>query len=294
VSYPSGLHVVEHAPRTGGGEPAPLVVLVHGSLDRSDSFNRAVRRMPELRVVTYDRRAYQRSRGAGAPRGLGGHIDDLLAVVGEATGGSGGATAVGHSFGGDVVIGAAIAEPGAFASIGAFEPPMPWLGFRRDGVVPGSAADRGGAGGGVRVSRPGGPRWTPMADDPGVEAERFFRRMVGEDSWERLPESGRAGRRADGAALVDDLRGLRGPAPFDVWSLGVPAVFGRGGPHSGTHHRAAVAWLVDHVTGSRLVEIEGAGHGAHLSHPDGFAAFVRAAVAAGRRHPEGELEGAVS
>jgi len=290
MPYPSGLHVVEHEPRVGDtGSPGRLVVLVHGSLDRSDSFNRAVRRLPELRVVTYDRRAYQRSRGAGTPRGIGGHIDDLLAVVDEATGGAGGATAVGHSFGGDVVIGAAIAEPSAFASIGAYEPPMPWLGFRRDGVVPGSP-DGGGPSPEDperRGGEPDGPRWTPLADDPAVEAERFFRRMVGEGSWERLPESGRADRRADGAALVDDLRGLRGPAPFDVWSLGVPAVFGRGGPQSGTHHRQAVAWLAHHVAGSTMVEIDGAGHGAHLSHPDAFADFVRSAVAAGRREPEG-------
>jgi pimeloyl-ACP methyl ester carboxylesterase len=285
--------VVEHAPRVAdGGSSGQLVVLVHGSLDRSDSFNRALRRMPELRVITYDRRAYQRSRPAGAPRGLGGHIDDLLAVVDQATGGSGGATAVGHSFGGDVVIGAAIAEPGAFASIGAFEPPMPWLGFRRDRVVPESPAAGGSTGvaPGSGVIGPDRPRWTPLADDPGVEAERFFRRMVGEGSWERLPASGRAGRRADGAALVDDLRGLRGPTPFDVRALAVPAVFGRGGPQSGAHHRDAVAWLVDHVAGSRLVEIDGAGHGAHLSHPDAFAAFVRAAMAAGRREPEDDLE----
>lgn len=188
-----------------------------------------------------------------------------------------------------MVIGAAIARPSAFASVGAYEPPMPWLGFRRDGVVPGSAADHDGAA--KTAADPGaGPRWPPLADDPALEAERFFRRMVGEESWERLPESGRAGRRADGAALVDDLRGLRGPVPFDVWSLGVPAVFGRGGPQSGNHHRQAVAWLSDHVAGSTMVEIEGAGHGAHLSHPDAFADFVRVVVAAGPRKPEGDLE----
>ena len=45
-------------------------------------------------------------------------------------------SAVGHSLGGDVVIGAALAAPRAFDAIGAFEPPMPWLGFRR--------AERGG------------------------------------------------------------------------------------------------------------------------------------------------------
>ena len=84
----------------------------------------------------------------------------------------------------------------------------------------------------------------------------------------------------DGPALVDDLGAMRAAAPFDVTALTVPAVFGRGGAHSGAHHREAVAWLVAHVAGAQLFEIAGAGHGAHLSHPDAFADFVRAV----RRH----------
>ena len=41
-------------------------------------------------------------------------------------------------------------------------------------------------------------------------------------------------------------------------------------------HRESVAWLVEHTPGAELVEIAGAGHGAHLTHPDAFAAMVRA------------------
>jgi pimeloyl-ACP methyl ester carboxylesterase len=121
-----------------------------------------------------------------------------------------------------------------------------------------------------------------VAEDPGDEAERFYRRMVGDGSWEHLSEAGRAARRADGPALVADLQSFRGPAPFDVTRLAVPAVFGRGGPRAALHHRLATAWLAAHVPGAALFEIGGAGHGAHLSHPDGFADFVHAAVAAGR------------
>ncbi len=40
-----------------------------------------------------------------------------------------------------------------------------------------------------------------------------------------------------------------------------------------------MTWLVEHTPGAELFEIAGAGHGAHLTHPDAFAAFVRAAVA---------------
>jgi pimeloyl-ACP methyl ester carboxylesterase len=254
MSYPAALHFTARParePRTG------TVVFVHGSLDRGDSFRLAMRRLPELDSLAYDRRGYQGSR-AGGVVDLEGHIDDLLSVAGAVRSEAGGpVVAVGHSLGGDVVVGAALASPGAFDAIGAFEPPMPWLGFRRR---------RGG-------------RWPALAEDPAVEAEHFFVRMVGEGTWARLTEDGRAQRRADGPALVADLRGMRseGP-PFDVTALEVPAVFGRGGPASAAHHREAVEWLGANVPGAVVYEIETARHGAHLSHPDHFATMTRLVV----------------
>ena len=264
MTSPAALHFIT---RPASAPGAGTVVFVHGSLDRGDSFRRAMRRLPEFSTVAYDRRGYQGSRGGGVVD-LGGHIDDLLAIADAAhhDDGSGPVVAIGHSLGGDVVIGAALAQPDAFDSIGAFEPPMPWLGFRRQG---------GQAGPG----RQGGTAWAPLSDDPGEEAERFFGRMVGEGSWARLTEDGRAQRRADGPALVADLRGMRSESPpFDVTSLDVPSVFGRGGPSSAAHHRHTVDWLGDNVPGAVVYEIASAQHGAHLSHPDQFAAMVRLVV----------------
>ena len=101
----------------------------------------------------------------------------------------------------------------------------------------------------------GGP-WPGLADDPGEEAERFFSRMVGEGAWARLNERGRAERRADGPALVADLRNMRveGP-PFDVTALEVPSLFGRGGPASSAHHRRTVEWLGANVPGAVVYDI---------------------------------------
>jgi pimeloyl-ACP methyl ester carboxylesterase len=261
MSYPAALSVVTRpAPEPG----AATVIFVHGSLDRGESFRRVMRRLPELGIVLYDRRGYQGSR-AGGVTDLGGHIDDLLAIAAEARGsgapGDGPVVAVGHSLGGDVVLGAALADPRAFDSVAAYEPPMPWMGFRRDG----------GSGGG------GG--WRAIADDPSEEAERFFSRMVSPEAWARLTEAGRADRRADGPALVADMRGIRGEGPpFDVERLSVPAVFAMGGEGTAPHHRRNVQWLGAHVPGAVVFEIEGAHHGAHLSHPDHFAAMTRVVV----------------
>jgi pimeloyl-ACP methyl ester carboxylesterase len=257
MSYPPALHVTA---RPAPAPDAATVVFVHGSLDRGDSFRRVMRRLPDLATVSYDRRGYQRSR-AGGVVDLGGHADDLLAIAEEVAATSAGpVVAVGHSFGGDVVVAAALAEPRAFAAIGAYEPPMPWLGFRRE------------ANG---TARP----WPSPPGDPAEEAERFFARMVGPAAWSRLSEEGRATRRADGPALLADVRSFRveGP-PFDVMALDVPSVFGTGGPTTASHHRRSVEWLAANVPDAVLFEIPSAQHGAHLSHPDHFAGLARAVV----------------
>jgi pimeloyl-ACP methyl ester carboxylesterase len=253
----AGLSITEHLP-DGPATTAPVVVLVHGSLDRSGSFARVVRRLDDLHTVSYDRRGYHRSRHVvPVHETLEGHVDDLLQVIDGRP-----SVVVGHSYGGAITLAAASRPegPGPIVAVGAFEPPMPWLGAWAS-----------------RPRRPG-PDGAAPDEDPGQVAERFFRRMVGDGAWERLPEATQAARRADGPALVGELAAIRtDEAPFDVTALTVPAVFGRG-TESLPHQRASADWLVEHTPDARLVVVEGAAHGAHLTHPDGFARFVRAAV----------------
>jgi hypothetical protein len=112
-----------------------------------------------------------------------------------------------------------------------------------------------------------------------VEVERFFSRMVGASAWSHLTNAGREARQADGPALVADLRSFRSEIPpFDVTALEVPAVFGMGGPTSRPHHRRTVEWLGANVRTGIVYEIEGAQHGAHLSHPDHFASMTRLVI----------------
>jgi pimeloyl-ACP methyl ester carboxylesterase len=248
ASPPEGLHVVEHRGATTGA--APTVVLVHGSLDRGSSFARTVRRLGDLHVVTYDRRGYHHSRTMPLAHSLERHVADLVALVGP-----GPAVVVGHSYGGDVAIGAAMAAPDAIGAVGAYEPPLPWC------------------------------EWWPRRsassitnEDPARYAEGFFRRVVGDAGWDRLTERARDERRADGPALVAELADLRRrDAPFDLGSLRVPLVLGRGGK-SVWHHRKAIDALVDLVPEAEVVEIPGSAHGAPLSHPDAFATLVRRVV----------------
>jgi len=253
------LSLTEHVPDPPP-EGTPMVVLVHGSLDRAGSFARVTRRLDDLHTVAYDRRGYHRSRHVTPVHDtLDGHVGDLLAVIDGRP-----CVVVGHSYGGDIALGAALGPggPGPILAVAAYEPPMPWLG-------PSATRPRAGVAGDRR----------PEDEDPAEVAERFFRRMVGDSAWDRLPEEAREARRADGPALAGEIAAIRTTvAPFDVSHLAVPAVFGRG-TDSLPHQRASVDWLVAHAPDAELVEIDGAAHGAHLTHPDAFARFVRTAVA---------------
>ncbi len=249
-ALPRGLSVVVHPPNSGGRDDTPKVVLAHGSLDRGASFTRVIRRLTDLEVVTYDRRGYHHSRDmAPLATSLDDHVGDLLAVVGD-----GPAVVIGHSYGGDVALGAAIEDPTTVWSVGAYEPPMPWTSWwptrRRAG----------------------------FSEDPDTFAESFFRRVAGDRAWDRLSEQARQDRRADGPALIAELLAIRGDvSPLDLARLSVPTVLGRG-ELSLPHHRQAVEELARVLPPAEIVEIAGATHGAHLTHPDAFAAFVRIAV----------------
>jgi pimeloyl-ACP methyl ester carboxylesterase len=246
MAHPRGMHVADHHADAGD----PRVILVHGSLARGSTFARTVRRLGDLHVVSYDRRGYGRSRSMRPLGTLVEHVADLLSLVGD-----GPAVVVGHSYGGDVALAAAIECPGPVIGVGAWEPPMPWV-----------------------------PWWPSRhrqgEEDPARFAQGFFRRMVGDAPWERASPEVRAELEADGPALMAELSALRsGGAPFDVARLSVPAVFGRGGS-SRPHHRRAAAELAAMAPSAELFEVPGAAHGAQLTHPAAFADFVRRAVAA--------------
>jgi pimeloyl-ACP methyl ester carboxylesterase len=247
------LFVAEH----DGPSGATRVVLVHGSLDRSTAFLRVARELSDLRVIRYDRRGYGKSLAAGAAPSLDVQIDDLASVVGDEP-----AIVVGHSLGGVIALAFASRRPERATAVVAYEAPMPWL-----PRWPSNSAGGRAIGGAV---------------DDGDAAEGFMRRMVGDERWEQLPASTKAQRRAEGPALVAELLSLRPPnlAPFDMATFPVPVVAGHG-DLSRPHHKESARVLAAEVPHGELVVIEGASHGAHLSHPTQFADLVRRAAVPG-------------
>ena len=158
--------------RRADGGPGPRLARPSGS------FARVCRRLDDLHTVVYDRRGYHRSRHVlPLNTTLEGHVDDLLAVIdGRA------AVVVGHTYGGDIALGAALLESDRV--------PPSWPSWP---TTPDAVARGLGAG---RRCAPGAAPSSP--DDPidpevaAAAAERFFRRIVGDAAWERLPRIGPA------------------------------------------------------------------------------------------------------
>ena len=247
----AGLAVYRHE-----GEPGSArIVFVHGSMDRGASFVKVARRLGDLHLVRYDRRGYGRSVAAGVAESLDEQVGDLLAVIGDEP-----AVVVGHSLGGVIALAAAQAHPALIPSVAAFEAPMawaPWWPRQSAGNVAVAAAGEAGA---------------------EEAAERFMRRMIGDDRWEHLPPRTRAERRSEGPALLAELASIRSEPPYEPARLLVPVLAGHGS-ESKPYHQDAAARLAEAVPDGELMVIDGAGHAAQSSHPEAFATFVRRAVA---------------
>ena len=226
----------------------PLVVLIHGSMDRSAGMLRLSRRLDsEFRVLRYDRRGYGRSYPHDGPFTMGAQVGDLVGLLAGRR-----AVLIGHSYGGDVALTAADQHPQLVAGVAVYETPLSW-----EPWWPGTTA------GSIAVAEGGKPE---------EAAERFMRRILGDQRWEGLPERSRQARRAEGVAMVAELADLRSHQPWAAERITVPVItaFGsRGAAHhrDGMRHAAA---LLD----CPVVELPDCRHDAPLSHPELFRALV--------------------
>jgi pimeloyl-ACP methyl ester carboxylesterase len=260
---PPRLYVHELPPASGAD--GPLVVLVHGSMDRHRSFLRLRARLRSCHVVIYDRRGYERSRAVRPPAaGVADHASDLAGVLRGRP-----AVLLGHSYGGVVALALAAARPDLVRAAVVYEAPIAWSDWwdapsGRSGPAAGRAQVR---------------RWDYEGMDPGDAAEAFVRRMIGDRRYERLSPSTRGELRADGPALVTELMAIRrDPAPFDPAAIHLPVIVGRGALAIERHVRGG-AWLARNLANAELVVLDGAEHGAHLSHSRALAGLVLRALA---------------
>ena len=88
--------------------------------------------------------------------------------------------------------------PDLVGAVGAFEAPLGWRPWWPNSSAGGAAHD------------------AAAVEGPEAAAERFMRRLFGDERWEELPAGTQQQRRAEGPALLADLAAMRnGGAPFD-------------------------------------------------------------------------------
>jgi len=234
-----------------GPDDAPLVVLIHGSMDRSAGLLRLSRRLDDgHQVVRYDRRGYGRSRPHPGPYGIESQVGDVEALLAGRP-----AVVFGHSYGGNVALALASRRPDLVAAVAVFEVPLSWLDW-----WPGSTA---------------GADALATRGDPGDAAERFIRRLVGDERWARMPSTTREARRAEGVAMVGELTDLRDHEPWVGAAVTMP-VLAMHGTRGRPHHRASSAHLAEVLPDCQVVEIDGANHFGPNTHPDEVADVISA------------------
>ena len=220
-----------------GDATNPLVVLVHGAMDRSAGMLRLSRRLDEdFRVARYDRRGYGKSIPHGGPFDMAAQVADLVGVIAGRR-----AVIVGHSYGGNVALATAEQHPLLVAGVAIYETPLSW-----EPWWPGSTA------GAVAIK---------AAGQPEEAAEAFMRRIIGVERWEALPERTRATRRAEGIALVEELADLREHQPWRADRIHVPVVVGCG-TRGAAHHKKGMEFVATSIPGAEMVVLEGCGHAA--------------------------------
>jgi pimeloyl-ACP methyl ester carboxylesterase len=232
-----------------GDAGAPLLALVHGSMDRSAGMLRLSRCLDHaFRVLRYDRRGYGRSASHPGPFDADHQVDDLVGLLGGRR-----ALVFGHSYGGNIALATAARHPELVVAVAVYEPPLSWLDW-----WPGTTA------GADAIATRGSP-----AD----AAERFVRRLISDARWEKLPPSTRAARRAEGPAMVGELVDLREHAPWSARDVVAPVV-AMYGERGAAHHRAGTEYLGRELADIRIMEVADARHFGPNTNPDAVAAAI--------------------
>ena len=227
-----------------GDATHPLVVVIHGSMDRSAGMLKLSRQLDEeFRVLRYDRRGYGRSFPHPGPFAMGAQVDDLVGLLAGRR-----AVLVGHSYGGNVALATADQHPELVAGVAVYETPLSW-----EPWWPRTTA------GSIAVGESGNPH---------DAAERFLRRMLGDHRWEALPERTKQGRRAEGVAMVEELADLRRHRPWAAANIKAPVVVSYG-TLGADHHNRGMKHAAE-VLGCPVVELANCRHDAPLSHPTLF------------------------
>jgi pimeloyl-ACP methyl ester carboxylesterase len=250
--------------RSGRGEP---LVLVHGSFDDHNVWTPVLPMLTRhADVITYDRRGHSLS---SCPRGrVGVRLDaeDLLALIDTVTAGP--VHLVGHGYGASVAMLAATMRRESVRSLVVFEPPLFEL-LQDDPIAKVLFAEYsvwlGHAAGLIRSG--------DFASGARVYAEKIG---YGKGSWHNLFDRERRATMISNAAVWLDQHGDPTAYGVDVATLSWARfpVTQLVGEHSQQLHQMVAEELEKRLPFLRTVRLAGAGHAAHLTHPNDYAGAI--------------------
>jgi len=100
-----------------------------------------------------------------------------------------------------------------------------------------------------------------------------MRRLIGDERWDRLPESTRESRRREGTAMVAELLDLRVRPAWHGEQIGLP-VLAMHGELAANQHRTGAAEIASEIEGAELAVLAGGKHPGPNTHPDAVAAII--------------------
>lgn len=250
---------------TGEGD---RLILTHGAWSNADTWLDMVARLRDsYEVVTWDRRGHSRSQPDPGSGDYSEDVSDLVALIEHL--GAGPVHLVGNSSGAEIALRAVAARPDLASSVAAHEPGLFGCLPQSDSHVQALLEpERRLCGEVVAIIGAG---------DNARAAERFIEQVLGEGAWGMTPPDLRSRIIENAPTFLAEGRQAFSPCAFD------PAAIGRGeipvlltlGAASNELNRLAVRYFAEQLPGSRLEELEGAGHIPHRSHPDLYAAHLR-------------------
>lgn len=244
--------------RTGAGAP---ILLLHATLASAAQLGSLAERLAAAHtVVAVDRRGSGETRPpeglAPGPIDVAEHVGDIAAIL--AAEGVGPVLVAGHSYGGCLALELAARRPDLVSGVWVHEPPYAPVGPPEVRAALVDVGERTAA-----AARNG---------EPGDAAETFLAAVAGSAAVAALSPAARARIRQAGRGALADAT-LLGFEPDGLGRVACPVVISTG-TASEPFYRVIAKALLERIPTARLTTIDGAGHGAPMSHP----ALVAAAI----------------
>lgn len=250
----------------------PTVLCIHGSWDDHHSWSGVAKLLnTDFRVISYDRRGHSQSTAPDRQGCISEDVEDAAALLEQLSAAP--AHILGHSYGANIAISLAKTHPGVTKSLFLHEPPV--FSVLSDGSALASLG---------KASKQIMDEAATLLEQGEIErGARLFIEDVafGPGSWSALFD--RQARETILRNAYTWLDQYRDPERLAINVSPLQTFPGRITLSTGTKTLAPYGEITDciakQVPAARVARVEGAGHGAHISHPEETAKNIRSHIA---------------